>query len=363
MKLLVTSTVLFTLMISMCFGQLKVNGDGKVIIGPDTTWSDYNLNITGSGTNGSEGILSFGDNSTSILNVLLGEYGTGDSDTLLLHGKKGIVFSTTSSGSTKLSISEAGNLGIGDAGSASYKVNVYNSTGSNYRGIRVLQPTSSSSSHNNYGITSSIEYGSGGSKLMGVYGIGYRGSTATSARSYGVYGYAGNGTDGYNFGIYGHLVGSRDGAAVYGTITGDPTSAIDAQYAGYFKGNVHITGDLTVDGTYPTSDINLKKDIRPIEEDVISKLAQLQVIRFKKKHYSEIKELGDTIDMAQIERELESDRYTKDRIGLIAQELQTTFPEVVKEGNDGYLRVNYDQLIPVLVKADILGRDGYSTSM
>lgn len=91
--------------------------------------------------------------------------------------------------------------------------------------------------------------------------------------------------------------------------------------------------------------------MRPIEEDVIAKLAQLQVIRFKLKHPTEYREISDTTDMNLIANELLSEKYTKDRIGLIAQELQLNFPEVVKESNDGFLKVNYQQLIPVLVKA------------
>jgi hypothetical protein len=250
----------------------------------------------------------------------------------------------------QLKVVSGGNSLIGSAPQdPASKLYIQHSTGDGYRGLRVIQPVASSNS--NYGITSSLEYGAGGYKLMGVYGIAYRGSTATSARSYGVYGYAGNGIDGYNYGIYGHLVGTRDGAGVYGTVSGDHTN-INGQYAGFFYGDVHITGDLTVDGTYPTSDINLKKDIRVIDEDVVSKLEQLQVIKFKKKHYSEYANLNsDTLDTELISKELSSDIYTRDRIGLIAQELQVTFPETVKQGNDGYLRVDYHMLIPILVKA------------
>jgi len=48
---------------------------------------------------------------------------------------------------------------------------------------------------------------------------------------------------------------------------------------------------------------------------------------------------------------MQSEKHLRERIGLIAQELQTTFPEVVKEGNNGYLSVRYTELIPVLVQA------------
>ena len=239
-------------------------------------------------------------------------------------------------------------LSIGGAGSTTHSVSVYGTNGQYYRALQGTQTTTSSNS--NYGLVGSIPGGSGGFKLYAVYGSAYRGSTPTSARSYGVVGYAGNGIAGHNYGIYGWLAGSRDGAAVYGTLGGD-TYHVDGQYAGFFEGDVHIEGDLTVDGSYPSSDIKLKKDVRVIKEDVISKLESLQVIRFKKKHYSEYKELSDTTNQSKIAAEIESERYTKDRIGLIAQELQLTFPEVVKEANSGYLRVDYTQLIPILVKA------------
>jgi len=171
----------------------------------------------------------------------------------------------------------------------------------------------------------------------------------TYTKSYGVFGQGGNGKDGFNYGVYGILSGTRDGAAVCGSTSSYVD--IDGQYAGYFDGDVYVTEDITCDALYESSDIKLKKDVRVIEEDVISKLEGLQVIRFKKKHYSEYKELSDTADLSKVAAELESERYTKDRIGLIAQELQLTFPEVVKEANSGYLQVDYTQLIPILVKA------------
>lgn len=37
--------------------------------------------------------------------------------------------------------------------------------------------------------------------------------------------------------------------------------------------------------------------------------------------------------------------------GVIAQEVQKEFPEMVQEGSDGYLEVDYIQLIPVMIEA------------
>jgi len=37
--------------------------------------------------------------------------------------------------------------------------------------------------------------------------------------------------------------------------------------------------------------------------------------------------------------------------GVIAQEVQKEFPEMVSRGDDGYLMVDYVQLIPVIIEA------------
>lgn len=37
--------------------------------------------------------------------------------------------------------------------------------------------------------------------------------------------------------------------------------------------------------------------------------------------------------------------------GVIAQEVQKEFPEMVSRGSDGYLTVDYIQLIPVIIEA------------
>ena len=259
-------------------------------------------------------------------------------------------------------LSGSGNLGIGTTnplsalsigidGDSRFIANMNGTVGDYHRVIQATQPTNSSSAtETNHAIVGSIPSGPGGYKLYGVYGSAYRGSTPIDhARSYGVWGMAGNGHNGFNYGVYGFIQGSRNGAAVFGTVSGDVS--VPDKLAGFFYGNVDIWGDLTVTGTFNPSDINLKKEIRTLDDDVITKLSQLQVITYKLKHWSEYKELSDTINITQIEEELQSDMYTRDRIGLIAQELQITFPEVVKPDKEGYLKVDYIQLIPILVKA------------
>jgi hypothetical protein len=108
------SILMFVLAFSIqqSYGQLEVKSSGKIIGGPTTTWADYILNITGSGTNGSNGKIGFGNNTTSVLNVLVGEYGSTDTDQLLLHGDDGIFFSTSESIDNKMYLDGNGKLGI-----------------------------------------------------------------------------------------------------------------------------------------------------------------------------------------------------------------------------------------------------------
>lgn len=84
----------------------------------------------------------------------------------------------------------------------------------------------------------------------GIYGSSVRSpesGTFGSGRTYGVFGIAGSATEGYNYGVYGRLTGGTDGAAVFGTLSGDVL--ISGQWAGYFDGDVYIDGDLTVTGS------------------------------------------------------------------------------------------------------------------
>ena len=48
---------------------------------------------------------------------------------------------------------------------------------------------------------------------------------------------------------------------------------------------------------------------------------------------------------------MKDDTEQKQKIGLLAQEVQKVFPELVSEDNNGMLAVNYQALVPVLINA------------
>ena len=97
-------------------------------------------------------------------------------------------------------------------------------------------------------------------------------------------------------------------------------------------GNAEISGTLTVpicDGCAAPSDARLKRDIEPLT-NVLEKLEQVHGVSYQR-----------------IDRE-GSDRH----IGVIAQELEAVFPELVStSGDEGYKAVSYGNLTAVLVEA------------
>ena len=110
-------------------------------------------------------------------------------------------------------------------------------------------------------------------------------------------------------------------ALVIGNGTGSSTKS-DA-FVVYFNGNATLSGDLTIN-----SDERLKDNIQPLGS-TLDKLHQIE---------------GKTYSFKK-------DEEHTPKIGVLAQEVQAVFPELVTEGGDGILSVNYQGLVPVLINA------------
>ncbi len=97
---------------------------------------------------------------------------------------------------------------------------------------------------------------------------------------------------------------------------------------------LHVTGNVFADGgIFITSDKRFKKDIEPLE-NVLEKIQQLDGVSYQFKT-DEFEQRGFS---------------DKKQLGLIAQNLEEVYPELVKTYEDGYKAVNYDGLIPVLIE-------------
>ena len=114
---------------------------------------------------------------------------------------------------------------------------------------------------------------------------------------------------------------------------GDPTPTYITVDGGdlVVADDAEIMGNLWVDGVLSSpSDERLKKNITTLTS-VLDRLNKLRGVTFEYK---------------------DQQRFASGpQIGVIAQELQKVFPELVTKGTDGYLAVNYSQLSAVVLQA------------
>lgn len=180
----------------------------------------------------------------------------------------------------------------------------------------------------------------------GLRASAYSSTVYTAGRAYGVYGVAGNSSSGFNYGVYGYLQGSNNGAAVFGTTNGD--IQVGGKYAGYFYGNIHITGSIWYATNLVTSsDEKIKTNIVALKTaDNKNKFNALNPVKYNLKQ----RELSSK-DSTSVKKyyDPESDFFRKTKYGFVAQELKEVYPDLVYEGEDGILGIDYIGLIPIMV--------------
>lgn len=171
-----------------------------------------------------------------------------------------------------------------------------------------------------------------------------------SGYSIGVWGF-GMGAETYkNIGVLGTVRPDETGVGVMGTGEGCPAPPITGNYAGYFYGDTYVDGNLTTYGLYNLSDMRLKSDVtslditRDLKETPLMKLAGLDVFSYHLKHPNRESEAKEGKHRSWVEKDAQRLHY-----GVSAQELQKIFPDLVREGQDGYLTVNYTEMVPLLL--------------
>jgi trimeric autotransporter adhesin len=171
----------------------------------------------------------------------------------------------------------------------------------------------------NFGVTGAVSASclDGSIGVAGVIGTG--GAYVTRISQGGLF---------LNIGVY--------GKSLIGALANTTNNPLNNNYfAGYFDGNVQINGDaICTANSWTSSDQRFKSNIKKLESTT-DKLKRLNgysysfnVDQFKEKNFPKT-----------------------EQIGLIAQELQKEFPQLVREGLDGYLAVNYQGMVPILLEA------------
>lgn len=173
-------------------------------------------------------------------------------------------------------------------------------------------------------------------------------------RSFGTYSIGGNASSGYNYGVAGTINGTNYGAGILGSSV-NYIGYVPGLYAGYFIGETYVNGTLTATNVVTPSDIRLKTNITNISNtgETLENLMKINVLSYNYKKREVPEAERDTIQEATLRAfNKKSEADAKERhFGVSAQELQEIFPDLVKEGQDGYLGVNYVELVPILIQA------------
>lgn len=198
-----------------------------------------------------------------------------------------------------------------------------------------------------------LSHATQGSYCIGIKG--FAGATASNARPIGVQGLASGGHSGYLYGVVGGLSSqTNNGAGIFGTIVNHLGVEVDGRYAGYFDGSVYLNGNTTSLQLVMPSDNRLQENVMSLsndrsESDVLERLLGMNVIKYNlvKPKY----ETNDEDSTVVFPDENEDSYLKRNHYGLSAQELQSIYPDLVVEGQDGYLCVNYIELVPILIQS------------
>lgn len=216
-----------------------------------------------------------------------------------------------------------------------------------YSPVNVLFPMLQPNEPNNrYGICSQIIPNSS-YYYYALYGSSYNEFATHYGHNYGVYGIAGNGSSGCNYGVFGALYGTITGAGVYGSsFIGDMGVNVNGYYAGYFRGNIYAMGTTTSASYMTPSDYRLNDNIEAVNGSALDNLLDMNVVEFK---YKQREVETDSGKVGLFDEE--SPILTHKHYGVIAQELQKIYPDLVVEDGEGYLSVNYVEIVPLLIRS------------
>ena len=154
------------------------------------------------------------------------------------------------------------------------------------------------------------------------------------------------------------LVGAANGTGIYGGVSvTDPEATIVGQYAGYFNGTLVATnGTLNADVLVLPGDARAKTAVQSLDATAtLAGIAQLQPVSYRMQQV-EIPVDSTNADGAKVSYTVErydetTDVFQRKRYGLVAQDVQKVYPELVHENGDGLLAIDYVGLVPLLLQA------------
>ena len=203
-------------------------------------------------------------------------------------------------------------------------------------------------------------YSSSASRAVGLFG-----ETCVSDTCIGIMGtaYAPNNKA---IGVSGHINFTNCGTAIYGGVEDGYEGyawPIVGKYAGFFRGNVKVTGllDATLLGESSSSSGSSGNGLSLRDASVASSLMGLNVTTYQKERPErpQTTEMvykgldGDTLYRGKAPEPdiMDEQYYDKTHYALDADRLEEAFPDLVYIRKDGSKAINYVEMIPLLVQS------------
>lgn len=207
---------------------------------------------------------------------------------------------------------------------------------------------------------------------IGVYGYLGANSNYSQDSNFGVLGIVeANSNHGRNYGLCGMIDpynNSNGGAGLYAPDCDYcyiyPHS-ISGAYAAVFVGDVQISGSLTTPTVITSMDRRLCDNIVSLSRSrrsgmmTLDNLMNMNVVEYtlKGRLFEEVPENADPEKAEKIRKELEylkkedKEMSSRRHFGIDAHELQKVYPDLVVEGKDGDLSVNYLEMVPLIIRS------------
>ena len=242
----------------------------------------------------------------------------------------------------------------------------------------VSEPILMVGDHSYFGTSANASFGMAGtptvtnSNNIGIYGRLGANSSYSLDKNYGVLGLVGmNSNHGRNYGLCGMIDPSGNsygGAGIYATCFDYyytyPTN-IQGTYAAYFDGSVYVSNNLTANCLFTTMDSRLCDNIVSLSQSkrsgttTLENLMNMNVVEYnlKGRQYEEVSGDVDPEKTERLKKELEflkkedKEMTSRRHFGVDARELQKVYPDLVLEGQDGYLSVNYLEMVPLVIRS------------
>jgi hypothetical protein len=291
-------------------------------------------NATGTATTPEYGAAIYGTTTVSGGNAIFG-YSSGNAtgvegQSSSGYGVDGVsssgdgVFATSSSGYGLYAITTSGSAAVyATTGGGNYAVQAV-TTATNGIAVNASANVSGGIGVDANGVVNGVyATSSSGHAVEGASTSG-TGVYASSSSGNGVYGTSGSSS---LSGVY--AVTTGNGRALHAVVSPAGTGTAvwgennySTGWAGYFTGNVNVTGTLTC-GSGCSSDRRLKQNIEPLT-GAIDKLLQLKGVTFEWKNPEE------------------HQNHTGTQVGVIAQEVEKVFPQWVRVNESGFKNVDPD---------------------